>query len=234
VRDVLGSAAGVLFPVFARLQNNPERLRATYLAGVQLAAVIVFPALTLIAVAAPVLIPWLLGPEWQPAVLPAQILACGGLREATAMLNGPVFRARGRPGLHTLFQACGTACYLVAFWVGLDFGSAGVAFFYVLTGLLLWPVSLWLVLGVLGESFGRWWHALAPVGAATGIMAVASAIVLHLTRQSWGVGSLVMLLLTGMVAGVVYLGVLGLLVPDFLLWVASLFWEVVAGWAAVE
>src|SRR5690606_33580057 len=116
------------------------RLRAILLEGLQVSALFAFPTLTLIALTAPPVVPWLLGEKWQPIALTVQILALGGLREATMMLNGVVYRAVGRPHLHLMLALASTPCYLVAFAVGLRWGIEGVAFFYVLTGWLLHPV----------------------------------------------------------------------------------------------
>jgi O-antigen/teichoic acid export membrane protein len=156
VRDVLGGVAVVLYPVFSRFQDDLPRLGAVYLESVQLAALFVFPMLGFLAVSAPVLVAWLLGQRWVPIVLTVQILSLSGVREATLALNGQVYRALGRPDLHLLFEVCNAACYVVAFVVGVDFGIAGVAFFYAFVGVLLHPVSLWMVLGLLRVSVQRW------------------------------------------------------------------------------
>ncbi|MBN2304759.1 MAG: lipopolysaccharide biosynthesis protein [Anaerolineae bacterium] len=216
VRDILGGMAGVIYPVFARIQDDPPRFQAAYLESLQLAALFAFPTLALIVITAPVLVPWLLGARWNPAVLTVQILAIGGLRESTAMLNGPVYRASGKPHLHTLFQVCGAACYLVAFWVGLDFGIEGVAFFYILTGALLQPVSWWLVLGVLHLSFWRWLRALLPVMLATALMTASSVIMLWVTRESWNLDRFTARLLAGAAGGTVYGVTIGFLTPALL------------------
>ena len=63
----------------------------------------------------------------------------------------------------TLLAAANVGCYLTAFIVGLKFGIAGVAFFYALTGLILHPVSWWLLSGTLHLALGRWLSALLPI-----------------------------------------------------------------------
>jgi O-antigen/teichoic acid export membrane protein len=204
VRDVLGGVAVVLYPVFSRFQDDLPRLQAAYLESLQIAALFAFPVLALLAIAAPVLVPWLLGARWAPIVLTVQVLSLGGLREATVMLNGPVYRALGKPHLHTAFELCNVGCYLVAFVVGLNFGIAGVAFFYVLTGLMLQPVSWWLVFSVTGLSLGRWLAAVFPAVVGTGLMSVAAALALHVTRSTWGMADAVALLVMGMVALAAY------------------------------
>ncbi len=215
VRDVLGGVAGVLYPVFARCQDDPARLRAVYLESLQLATLFAFPVLALLAVTAPVLIPWGLGARWTPVVLPTQILALGGLREATVMFNGPVYRALGKPHLHLLLEVISVPCYIVAFVIGLHSGIAGVALFYVLTGLLLQPASWWLVLGLLGLPLREWLRALVPAGAGTVVAAGAAAAIL-LLRQRWGVGDAGVLVAVGVMTGSLYTLVVAFFAPPTL------------------
>jgi PST family polysaccharide transporter len=204
VRDVLGGVSVVLYPIFSRLQTDRARLQAAYLESLQLSAAFAFPTLALIAITAPVLIPWLLGVRWAPIVLTVQILAISGIRESTMMLNGLVYRAVGRPQLHVLLEAASTGCYLVAFAVGLRQGIEGVAFFYALTGLVLHPVSWWLLLGTLDLSLRRWLGALLPVGAATLFTAIVASLVMHLARTRWALSDGPALAITAIGAAAVY------------------------------
>jgi O-antigen/teichoic acid export membrane protein len=207
-RDVLGSLSAVLYPIFARFQDDPDRFRAAYLESLQLSAAFAFPTLALIAITAPTLIPWLLGPRWTPIVLTTQILAIGGLRSSTMMLNGLVYRALGRPAIHTLFQMCSLGPYLVAIWIGLDFGIEGVALMYVLVGFLLHPVSLWLVLGTAHIPYGARLRALLPPAAAAGVMSLTAVLILHAARYHWDFSPFPALALAGIASALVYGSVL--------------------------
>lgn len=216
VRDVLGGVAGVLYPVFARFQDDPARLRAVYLDSLQLAALFAFPVLALLAVTAPVLIPWLIGVRWMPVVLPMQILALGGLRESAVMFNGPVYRALGKPHLHLLLEVCSVPCYVAAFVIGLDFGIAGVALFYVITGVLLQPASWWLVLGLLGVPLRDWLRALIPAGVGTGCATGLAALGMHAARHRWGVSDVAALVLAMTITGSIYTLVVSFFAPPAL------------------
>lgn len=207
-RDVLGSVSSVLYPIFARFQDDLPRFHATYLESLQLMTAFAFPTLALITITAPVLIPSLLGPRWTPIVLTTQILALGGLRSSTLKLSGLVFRARGQPHIHTLLQLCSLGPYLVAIVVGLDFGIEGVAFFYVLVGVIFHPVSLWLVLGTARLSWRDHFRALLPTATATLLMSIVAAFALHAARYHWGLASFPALFLDGTLAALVYSGVL--------------------------
>ncbi len=214
VRDVLGGVAVVFYPVLARYQSDPARLRAIVLEGLQLSTLFAFPALTLIALGAPHLVPWLLGERWRPIVLTVQILALGGLREATMMLNGVVYRAAGRPHLHLLLALVSAPCTLVAFVVGLRHGIAGVAFFYVLAGVLLHPVSWWLLSRTIALPLRDWLAALAPAAGATLLGALAAAPILGPLRRALALPDGEALALAGLAAGLAYAGTLALWRPE--------------------
>ena len=92
VSAVMGQMA---FPVLARTAGKEEML-ALRRRMVRLLTVILFPLLALLVLVAPVAIPWLFGPQWEPAVLPAQILAAGGAATLVIDAVGPALMAEGR------------------------------------------------------------------------------------------------------------------------------------------
>ncbi|MCD4685011.1 MAG: lipopolysaccharide biosynthesis protein [Anaerolineae bacterium] len=205
VYDVLGRVSAVLYPVFARLQNNPARLRTAYLESLQLATLCAFPLLTLIVITAPVLVPWLLGVTWEPIVIPTQLLTLGGLRAATGMLNGSVYRALGKPHLHTLLELASAPCYLVAFLIGVAHGIAGVALLTLLTGILLQPLSWWLLCRVTGLTLRQWFSTLAPAAVGALLIAGVAIPLLHYTLV-WNVqNAIARLLLVSVGSGLVYM-----------------------------
>ena len=83
------------FPVLARTEGMDEMLA---LRGrmVRLLTVMLFPALVVLALLAPTLVPWLFGPAWEPAVLPTQILAAAGAACLVIDQVGAVLMAAGR------------------------------------------------------------------------------------------------------------------------------------------
>jgi lipopolysaccharide exporter len=83
------------FPVLART-TGPDQMHQLRSRMVQLLTVTLFPLLVLLVVLAPVMVPWVFGPEWQPAVLPSQILALGGAASLVIDAVGSVFMAMGR------------------------------------------------------------------------------------------------------------------------------------------
>ena len=88
----LGATLG--FPLLARARGDDQsELRGRI---VRLETLILFPALVLLAIVAPVLIPWFFGPRWSPAVVPTQILALGGAATLVIDAVGGALMATGR------------------------------------------------------------------------------------------------------------------------------------------
>jgi len=83
------------FPILARAASEDAML-ALRRRMVQVLTVVLFPALVLLVVLAPVLVPWTFGPLWEPAVLPMQILALGGGATLVIDAIGPALAATGR------------------------------------------------------------------------------------------------------------------------------------------
>ena len=63
---------------------------------VRMETLVLFPALTLLAIVAPVLIPWFFGDQWTSAIVPAQILAIGGAATLVIDTVGAGLMATGR------------------------------------------------------------------------------------------------------------------------------------------
>lgn len=83
------------FPVLARAESAQDML-ALRRRMVQLLTVVLFPLLVTLVLLAPVVVPWLFGPVWEPAVVPTQILALGGAAVLVTDAVGSALMAAGR------------------------------------------------------------------------------------------------------------------------------------------
>lgn len=84
------------FPVYARTESR-EQMRDMHERAARVHAAVIFPLLASLIVLGPVLIPFVLGGEWIPAVRPAQILAVAGMVAAVLTGYPQVMLAVGRP-----------------------------------------------------------------------------------------------------------------------------------------
>ena len=93
---VSGIMLRLAFPIYSRISDLDaiRRMRARI---VRVHASVLFPLLMLLAAIAPVLIPFLYGDRWSPAVVPTQILAIAGLAAVVGTGGGPLLMAVGKP-----------------------------------------------------------------------------------------------------------------------------------------
>lgn len=122
----------ISFPVYSRTENV-EDLRRLRMRIVRVHASVLVPLLAAFAALAPVAVPWIFGAAWEPAVVPAQILAVAGVGHALVTGTGPLLVAIGRPGLLLAWNVAELVVYaaMIALLApyGLIWVSIGVASF---------------------------------------------------------------------------------------------------------
>jgi PST family polysaccharide transporter len=128
VPDRLHRIAGrVTLPEFCRLQNSDRELAQAYVNFLGYVALIVLPIIACVAVAAPVLIGVLYGPQWVPTALPLRLLAPGIALIGLRLGMSSVFLARNRPVLDIYFHLGRLTLVVLAVWELAHYGIGGVA-----------------------------------------------------------------------------------------------------------
>ncbi len=111
----------VLFPAFSRLQSETSRAKYAYGRALTGIGIVTFPLLTGLAMTAPLLIPMVLGTQWQQAVLPTQIMCVAGLFQVLANPAGALVKGMGHVGAEVWRQLLylliiGGGCLLAVHW----------------------------------------------------------------------------------------------------------------------
>lgn len=210
-RRISGIVTRLALPVYSRTQDlaHMRELRARI---VRANATVIFPLLALFIVIAPELMPWLFGAHWQPAVLPAQILAGAGMAITVNGANSPLLLAANRPralSLFNLFQLVGyAATILYCSSNGLISVCIGVVAFQ-LAVTLAYAVLLHRLVDMPADQL------LHDLGAAIvgSLLVVAVALPLSSLLAVPEVPMLVRFALVGACAGCAYLAVVRLLFP---------------------
>jgi O-antigen/teichoic acid export membrane protein len=117
----------VLFPTMAKVQSDTRRLAMAYLRGVGLVALLVLPVSATVILLAPELIRVALGPQWNPAVLPFQVLAIGMLFRTSYKISDSTARSTGAVYRRAWRQVLFAAFVLIGAWIGQHWGIVGVA-----------------------------------------------------------------------------------------------------------
>jgi PST family polysaccharide transporter len=121
--DVMSEVA---FPVLSRA-TGASTMSAMRGRIVRLLTTVLFPMLVLLALVAPELVPWMLGPRWAPVVVPTQILVVGGVSTLVADMAGVAMMASGRVRSLLVFGLAHFAVYATAVLFLAPYGLAAVA-----------------------------------------------------------------------------------------------------------
>lgn len=160
-REIATPIRQVLFPAFARLKDEPERMGAAWLRVNRLLAAITVPISVALVVVAPDFVPVVFGERWEPAVPVVQILAWVGLLQSLQRLNGSVLQACDRAGWLLIFSVVAFIASMAAFFLGLHWGIVGVATAYAIATTFLQPFYAWLTARAAGLSI---WTVAANFG----------------------------------------------------------------------
>jgi len=175
----------VLFPAYAKIQNDTDRLKRAYLGAVCLSFLVILPALTTLAVAAPDLIAAGFGASWTGATLPLQILCIGGVFQCMYNLGDSLARAKGavywKLWCHTVYAVC----VFVASLIGSRWGITGVATGVVIAMSIIYILMARLSLYLTHASWTEFFLAQLPgtiVAANVAAVATPTAMLLRSTR----------------------------------------------------
>jgi PST family polysaccharide transporter len=192
------------FPMLARTEGEVQ-MHALRRRMVQLTTVVLFPLLVSLALLAPTFVPWAFGPDWQPAVLPTQILALGGAAVLVTDAVGSALMAAGRSRALLGYGVAHFAVYAGAVLVVASHGLAAVAGAAAVVHTIFLVIAYQVLLGSNTlRALRELWLDVAP--AAIGCIALAAVA----GPMSWALTSLdapvlVHLAGTGAVGAVAYL-----------------------------
>jgi len=117
----------VLFPAFSRAQSDKHYLGQALRVGTEATAALTLPLCAWGLVLGPELIPLLLGPGWEEAILPFQILSLGVYFRAGYRLSASIIWATGHVFTLSASQGVYGALVIVGAIIGSNWGIPGVA-----------------------------------------------------------------------------------------------------------
>lgn len=172
IGNILGRG---VFAAMASVHEEPERVRRIWLENLQRLALLSVPAAIGLALIADPVVHTLFGEQWQPAVVPLQLLALKAVVGTFSATSGEVFQAVHRPQLRVVFEGSYLIVVIPAYIVGARWdGITGAA----LAGLVVnasWGLlvvsMLMRVLDVRPSELGR-----AIARPAIGWAAIAAAV----------------------------------------------------------
>jgi lipopolysaccharide exporter len=174
--NVFFVVSSVTFPLYSRARNDPDRLRRGYLSSVRIQAAYGVCAGLGVAAVAPVLVPVLLGPQWEPAVSALIALAVyAALRSLGAGAND-LYKALGRPGLSVRISLVRLVVLVPTLILATRWGFTGVAWAQAGAAGVFVVLMQAVALRVVGARWSDLLRAFTPgvsAGAAAGLLALA-------------------------------------------------------------
>lgn len=170
----------VLFPAFARAQDDHEVLRKGYSRAAGAVAFVTLPVMVGVAVTAEPLVRAVLGPQWTELIPLLWFMAPAGALGALLSCVNTLYSAKGRADWMFRWGLASGAFTLTAFAVGLQWGLQGLAIAYLAVMVVQVPVGYAIVLRLIDMPLQAMARTLAPYFAMTAAMALASAATVRL------------------------------------------------------
>ncbi|MEZ5659770.1 MAG: oligosaccharide flippase family protein [Burkholderiaceae bacterium] len=164
---------GVAMPACSKLHGDLPALHHLVLTLYRVAALFVTPLLLGAVVLVPTLFEGFLGAAWVAAIPLTQIVLIGGLRTANSAFNTSVMQSVGRPWLPAWTFAAGLVMQLCALAALVPLGAIGAALAYLIRGILIWPLGLYLIRMATGLSIVAQLRAVARPQLAGVLMALS-------------------------------------------------------------
>jgi len=117
----------VSFPVFSRYQNNYHEFNTFYLRLINLIAYITFPLYIGGFFIADQLIPFILGPKWEPLIFPFKLLCIAQLILSITTPNGMANTAQRRPHWHLYMSLVNAFVLPISFYFVSSYGLNALA-----------------------------------------------------------------------------------------------------------
>jgi lipopolysaccharide exporter len=175
--DYQGKVSGIMlrlaFPLYSRAES-PEHMHRMRARIVRVHATVLFPALMALVAMAPTLVPFVYGDRWEPAVVPTQLLAFGGLFAVIGTGTGPVLLASGHPRALLGWNAANFVVYAALVFFMAPFGLTAVAVGVVGYGALSFVALHVLLHRVVGLAPRALLADVVPATASSAVMLAAS------------------------------------------------------------
>lgn len=169
--------SSILFPVYAAVQDDTQKLKRGFYLSVSLVSFVTFPLMVWLFIAASKLIPTVYGPAWTGSIRSVKILtACGALGsiytlcDALAKGTGLVYAQFRRHSIYAVLVIMGAV-------LGIGYGIEGVAFAVSLAVFIMYILMVQLSISIVGGTWREFLRAQVPgVVVAISVAFVSSAV----------------------------------------------------------
>ena len=194
--------SSVSFPVFAQAQGDMSLVRAQLKKAVSLAAITAAPAFGGGIIAAPTLVPLVLGDQWLAVIPLVQIAFMTGIVLTIAGVNKALIEGIGYPGVVLKVIAITTVATFIGVVCVLNISLEAVLLIILAKTILMWLLTAHEIKRLAGQSYlDQISPMIVPFMATLAMMALT-----HIFYVNWGIGfpDFVCLLLTVALGVIIY------------------------------
>lgn len=187
------------FPVYSKLQDDPQRAKRFFLKSVELISLVTSPILVGMFLVADVAIPLVLSPKWFGVIAPFRIMCWTGLLISIGASQATVVVSKGRPDLNIKFSSLPASIIMpAAFWYGTRFGIVGVCWVWVTVYPLILAMYYIRTRKVVGYEWRELGGALLPAACCSLVMFICVTLTKLVMKAS--VLGLLVFILVGIVS----------------------------------
>jgi PST family polysaccharide transporter len=172
VHSLSTGASFALYPAMSSIQGDRPQLNSVYLRSLSILAAITLPMMTGLALVAVPFVEFVFGERWKPVASALVFLSFAGAIQALVGTSNIFWTAMGRSDILLRWSLTRMAAFLIAFSVGVLFGTIGsVAAAYLLANVMLlipYKIETFRKAGVSWSDVSK---ALVPPLVSTAVMA---------------------------------------------------------------
>ncbi len=157
-RRVARNIKGVLFAAYSQIQDENQKIRLGLHKVLQSVGILSYPIHGLLFFLAPALIYHLYGERWIPTIWPLQIMCVSGIINSLIVVFSPVLMAKQRVFSWTVVQLIYLVIMVIAIWLAIPYGIAGVAWAVAASSGVYLLGMIWVTNRAVGFSFKDFWN----------------------------------------------------------------------------
>jgi O-antigen/teichoic acid export membrane protein len=195
--NAISSVVGrVVFPAYAKIQDDNAQLRRTFLKIASAIALVSFPVMFGLMVVCDQFVLTFFGAKWAPMIKVIAVLAPLGALQSIGTTVGTIYQAKGRTDWLLWWGVAAGSLTVLSFIIGLPWGIEGVAMSYAAMSLALTYPSLAIPFRLIDLKVRDLCEALWRPFAASCIMVLATLCVRVIVPSAVGHASQLAILVT--------------------------------------
>ncbi len=192
----------VMFPAFAAIQEERDRVAKIYLKITSTVALVTFPIMLGLLSVSEHFVLGLFGSNWEGMIPVLRVFCVVGLIQSIGTLNGNLYLSQGRTNLQFKVGTVVGLLGIISMVIGLRWGLYGVAYCYGIFSVLVAYPSIYIAVNLVGLKVLQVVKSLFGVFLCAATMAIAVRLLSYLLPANWPHG--VCLAVQVAAGGVVY------------------------------